>query len=102
MRCAVDFDENKPLYDQEIKAWGELQSLEEEPCYRESEIKSKDEQEFFKGYKFALDSVCNILHNMEFDETITEEQSNEIQLFMSGELCMMLFSILDNEEGDTE
>lgn len=97
MRCAVDFDESKPLYEQEVKAWGEMQSLNEEPSYKESDIKDEREKEFFKGYKFAFDAVCNILGCLEDEEDLTGEQKDEIEIRMSGELCMMLFSILDNE-----
>lgn len=100
MRCAVDFDENIPLYDQEIKAWGELQSLTEEPGYRERDIKEVEDQEFFKGFKFAFDSVCNTLDNLAFDGTIKTYQQEEIERFMSGALCEMLFSILDNQEDE--
>lgn len=104
MRCAVEFDENKPLCDQEIKAWGEMQSLEEEPGYRESDIKDEREQEFFRGYKFAFDTVCTILDNLtdEIHEELTQEQSEEIQRWMNGELCEVLFSILDNQACDEE
>lgn len=104
MRCAVDFDENKALFDQEIKAWGEMQSLEEEPCYKESDIKDEREKEFFNGYKFAFDTVCNLLESSVFDETISEDVSEHLQICMSGELAMMLFSILDNQycEDDEE
>lgn len=98
MRCAVDFDESKPLYDQEVRAWGELQILTEEPEYKESDIKSKSERDFFDGYKYAFDDVVNILENLVDVEDISEEVSEQIQDWMSGKLCEMLFSILDNEE----
>lgn len=35
MRCALSFDENKELMDQKVAAWGEMQSLEEDPVYKE-------------------------------------------------------------------
>lgn len=38
MRCALSFDEDKDLIDQKVAAWGEMQSLKEEPCYREEDI----------------------------------------------------------------
>lgn len=97
MRCAIDFDENKPLLEQEVKAWGELQSLKEEPCYKESEIKDKNDKQFFMGYKAAMDDVCNILENLVMDGNLKKKKSEMIQMFMSGELCMNLFSILDNQ-----
>lgn len=97
MRCAIDFDENKPLVDQEIRAWGEMQSISEEPCYKESDIKKEKDREFFFGYKAALDDACNVLEQfVEFGD-LDEATSEEIQCYLSGELCMQLFSILDNE-----
>ena len=35
MRCALSYDENKELMDQKVAAWGEMQSLEEDPVYKE-------------------------------------------------------------------
>lgn len=98
MRCAIDFDENKPLLDQKVRAWGEMQSLNDEPEYREEDIKDVRERNFFQGYKMALDDVCGILLNCVDDGEIDEESSNYIQGLMSGDLCELLFSILDNQE----
>ncbi len=75
-----------------------MQSLKEEPGYKESEIENEYDKEFFKGYKFAVDAVCNILDNLEFDGTITEEQNDEIQLHMQGDICELLYSILENQD----
>lgn len=97
MRCAIDFDENKPLMEQNVSAWGEMQSLKEEPSYKESDIKDEKDKEFFKGYKSALDDVCNVLDNFVMDERISEDNSLDIQQWLAGELCMQLFSILDNQ-----
>ena len=98
MRCAVDFKEGEPLYNQEIRAWGELQSLNEEPSYKESDIKSEAEKERFKGFKYAFDEVCTILADLVEDGRLDDDASLEIQDWMSGSLCEVLFSILDNEE----
>lgn len=97
MRCAIDFDENKPLMEQEVRTWGEMQSLEEEPGYKESDIKDVKDKMYFMGYKAALDDVCNVLDNFVVDGELDEETSFDIQRWLSGELCMNLFSILDNE-----
>lgn len=100
MRCAIDFDENKPLLDQKVRAWGEMQSLNDEPEYREEDIKDERERNIFQGYKMALDDVCGILMNCVDDGEIDEESSNYIQGLMSGDLCELLFSILDNQENE--
>ena len=102
MRCALQYVSDKPLNEQSINAWGEMQSLKETPCYREEDIKDEKEQEYFKGYKMAVDDFCTILDNQVFDEVITEEQSDEIQKFLPGELAMLLFSILDNQASEEE
>lgn len=97
MRCAIDYDENKPLIEQEVKAWGEMQSLKEEPAYKESDIKSANAKAFFLGYKAALDDACSVLDNfVDFNE-IEEETSERMQQWLAGDMCMQLFSILDDE-----
>ena len=93
MRCALDFDENKPLFDQNVNAWGEMQSLSEEPSYREEDIKDDKDKEFFRGYKYACDEICNYLEDLDDNEL-----SNDIQTCMAGNIAMQLFSILDNQE----
>lgn len=98
MRCALSYDENKDLIDQKLSAWGEMQSLEEDPAYKEEDIKDEKEAAFFKGVKMAMDSVCHDLENLVEEEKISEEASDELQALMAGELAMHLFSILDNQE----
>ena len=97
MRCAIDFDENKELLNQNVNGWGEFQSLVEEPSYREEEIKSVENKEFFRGYKMALDDVCRNLEILVDDEVISQEASDEMQAYLSGDLWELLISILDNE-----
>lgn len=97
MRCAIDFDETKPLQEQLVNAWGELQILTEEPGYKEEDIKEKSARDFFYGYKCAFDDFCTVISNLVEDGDVSEELSDEIQMRMGGELCMQLFSILDNE-----
>lgn len=98
MRCALSFDENKELIDQKLAAWGEMQSLEEDPAYKEEDIKDEKEAEYFRGFKAAFDVVCKDLESLVEDEDISEEASDEFQAIMAGELAMQLFSILDNQE----
>lgn len=98
MRCALSFDENKELINQKVAAWGEMQSLEEDPAYKEEDIKDEKEAAFFRGIKTAMDSVCHDLENLVEEEEISEEASDELQALMAGELAMQLFSILDNQE----
>lgn len=98
MRCALCFDEEKELIDQSLSAWGEMQSLDEDPCYKEEDIKDEKDSAFFRGVKAAMDSVCVDLDNAVEDEMISEEASEHLQLLMSGKLAMHLFSILDNQE----
>lgn len=97
MRCAIYFDESKPLVEQEVMAWGEMQSLDEEPSYKESDIKDEAEKKRFEGYKKGFDDVCTDLENLVSDGVISEYQSGEIQNRMCSDLGMALFSILDNE-----
>ena len=116
MRCAIDFNENEMLQDQKVRAWGEMQSTQEEPASKEEDIKSESAKNFCHGYKCALDDVCSILSNMEkddhdinlknagslFEDTITKSVSEHIQDLMAGELCMQLFAILDDEYCDED
>lgn len=98
MRCALSFDENKDLIDQKLSAWGEMQSLEEEPAYREENIKDEEQKEYFFGYKMAVDDMCKNLNMLIDSGDISEDASDELQAYMAGELAMQLFSILDYQE----
>ena len=98
MRCALSYDENKDLIDQKLSAWGEMQSLEEDPAYKEEDIKDEKEREYFLGYKTACDEICKDIDNLVEDEMMSEEASEHIQTLMAGSLAMQLFSILDNQE----
>lgn len=98
MRCALSFDENKDLTEQKLSAWGEMQSLEEDPGYKEEDIKDEKQKEYFFGYKMACDEFCKNLDNAVEDEMISDEASEHLQALMSGELAMQLFSILDYQE----
>lgn len=98
MRCALSFDEDKDLIDQNIAAWGEMQSLSEEPVYREEDIKSDKKKSFLMGYKMAVDDVCKDLKLLIDDGEIPEEASDKLQSLISGDIAMQLFSILGGEE----
>ena len=98
MRCALSFNEDERLYDQEVSAWGEMQSMNEEPSYKESDIADPGDKRLFEGMKWMIDEVYSDLECMEDDGMITEEASEHLQALMSGNLAMMLFSILDRQE----
>lgn len=112
MRCALKFDEDKNLSEQMLSAWGEMQSLKEDPAYKEENIKDGKDRGFMEGYKAALDDVFNNLENnmdafMDIDESntlgkirkeIVEEVTAALSELAAGELAMQLFSILDNQE----
>lgn len=98
MRCALSFDENKELIDQKLSAWGEMQSLEEDPAYKEEDIKDEKEREHFLGYKMACDEICKDIDNLVEDGMMSEEASDHLQALMAGSIAMQLFSILDNQE----
>ena len=100
MRCALSFDENKDLIDQKLSAWGEMQSLEEDPAYKEEDIKDEKERQYFFGYKMAVDDMCKNLNMLIDSGDISDEGSDEFQAYMAGELAMQLFSILDYQEED--
>ena len=102
MQCAIDFDENIPLAEQNVKAWGEMQSLDEEPAYKEEDIKDDNAKKFFLGYKCAMDDVCNSLDSLVSAGELKQKKADEIQKYMAGDLCMCLFSILDDEIEDDE
>lgn len=102
MRCALKYDEEKEFIDQNVEAWSVMQSLEEEPAYKETDTKDKGDAEWFRGYKYAIDVICTDLVNAVENEVMTEDQANEIGCLFSGHICEMLFSILDNQEVEDE
>lgn len=102
MRCALDFDENLPLAKQNLRAWSEMQSLDDEPAYKETDIKDSNSKSFMFGYKSAMDDVCKVLDNFVEDGNLARNTSAEIQTWLSSELCMQLFTILDDEPDSDE
>lgn len=97
MRCALDYDENKLFTEQNVNAWGELQSVKEEPAYKEEDIKDRYDKGFFRGYKAALDQIRTELDLLVEDGLSATEIFDEVQIYMDGDLCMLLFSILDEQ-----
>ena len=98
MRCALSYDKNKDLIDQKLSAWGEMQSLEEDPAYKEEDIKEEKERECLLGYKMACDEIWKDIDNLVEDEMMSEEASDHLQALMAGSIAMQLFSLLDNQE----
>ena len=96
MRCAISYDDEKHLMEQDVNAFSEMQSLQEAPAYREADITEEGDKEFFRGYKMAVDDLHKNIANLIEDEELTEEQGKELKRYMDGDLCMLLFSILDN------
>lgn len=97
MRCALKFDEKVSLSVQKLSAWGEMQSLDEDPEYREEDIEDEKMAEWFRGYKYAIDDVCTDLENAVEEGIITKEALEELESYFSGQVCTALFSILDEE-----
>ncbi|MCQ2558846.1 MAG: hypothetical protein MJ135_06990, partial [Oscillospiraceae bacterium] len=85
----------KEFLAQKVSAWGEMQSLEEEPAYKESDIKDEQERAFFCGYKYAVDELVSLIK----DDT-SEWTKEDIKEIMIGNICMNLFSILDQQGED--
>jgi len=112
MRCALNFNKNKSFADQKLSAWGEMQPLTEEPCYREDKIKDIADRNYFYGYKCGLaDALNNLEYNidayMDIDEKntlgkikkeVVEEALEALQDLSAAELAMQLFRILDSQE----
>lgn len=96
MRCELDFNEEIPLYSQKVKAWGTMQSLEEEPCYSESDIKHDENRHFLDGYKVAIDDLSTALETLADGNTISEESARTVMQWMLSDLCMVLFGILED------
>ena len=99
MRCALSVDFSKgSLTEQSLAAWGELQSLNEDPSYKESDIKGEPEAAYFSGYKAACDEMLNDIENLLEDGEITDNLSATLHDYVCGSLAMQLFIILDHQE----
>ncbi len=108
MRCELQYDKNESFINQSVNAWGELQSLKEEPAYREEDIKDEGDRQFFRGYKYAVDRMIRNVENIiddQFDDVYCDgirkamdDLVEELKSDASGDICMLLFSILDNQE----
>lgn len=98
MRCALSYDKENDFSQQKISAWGEMQSLEEEPCYKEEDIESETDRAYFHGFKCGIDEALHDIDMLVEDGNIEAEQKEELLPFFTGELAMQLFSILDHQE----
>lgn len=96
MRCALRYDDETRFAEQKVSAWGELQSLAEEPSYKEAEL-SKENSAIFTAYKMAMDDAVD---NYE----ACSEAGYDVDVFKrmcAGSICELLFSLLD-EQGENE
>lgn len=94
MRCDLDYDPEKMFSEQKVEAWGVMQSLTEEPCYREEDIKDPLNLLYFRGYKAAVDESIVALSEILFDDIGSIEEFKE---WCAANICMLLFSILDEQ-----
>lgn len=97
MRCALSFNDNKTLVNQDVSAWGEMQALSEEPSYKEQDIKSNGDKDYLLGYKMAMDDVLASLEAIE-----DEEERDYLKRVVYGDVAMQLFSILDRQGENDE
>lgn len=102
MRCALCVNENETLFDQEVSAWGEMQGMDEEPAYKESDIKDIEDKYFFMGFKMACDETIYDLELLLEDNENCAEIVDDFKSFIYGDVCMQLFSILDNQECEND
>ena len=98
MRCALSYDKETDFSQQKVNAWGEMQSLEEEPCYREDEIESETDRAFFHGFKCGIDEALHDIDMLIEDGELEEDKREDFLELFAGELAMQLFSILDHQE----
>lgn len=98
MRCALKCDKETLFKDQSLCAWGEMQSLKEEPEYREEDIKDKRDIAYFYGFKSGLDEARIDLENLLEDGEVSEEAYSFLRRLFEGELAMQLFIILDHQK----
>lgn len=94
MRCVLDYEAGKTFAEQSVNAWGIMQSLTEEPCYREDDIKDPRDRSYFCGYKAAIDESIMSLSEIIFDDIDSIEEFKD---WCAANICMMLFSILDTQ-----
>ena len=82
-----------------FEAYSTTQAIEEDPAYKESDIKSPIEKGFIKGYKWAIQDLSNLI----FDDTTNEDiEPMEVIQVMLCNLTEQLWSILDNEYEDKD
>lgn len=98
MRCALRYDDETDFKDQKLAAWGELQSLGEEPAYKEEDIVAQKDKDYFFGFKCGIDEAVHDLDALLEDDEISEDAYDSLIILFTGELAMQLFSILDHQE----
>lgn len=112
MRCALQFDPEHDFAFQKVNAWSTMQSMKDEPSYREDDINNKIDKAYFDGYKSACDDVIrDVVAWAENDATgrLTDENGDilpgvveDIKDIISSSICEVLFSILDEQIEDSE
>ena len=116
MRCALYFDAEKCLCDQDVATWGQYQSLSEDPDYKETDIKDPVDRQAFYIAKHMVDEISmdfdNYLDGIETEDEygpdvvaihekrVITEAFEDIMEGLTGEICMLLYHILDNQEDD--
>lgn len=103
MRCALKYDEEKDFSDQIVSAWGVMQSLNDDPCYKESDL-NEENRKWFDAYKFGVDDSIHMLEcyleNCDlFATDDIEDCVNEFKDICSAEICEMLYTLIDDQEG---
>ena len=98
MRCAISYDKELDFSQQKVKAWGEMQSLTEEPSYKEEDIEKETDKAFFHGFKCGIDEAVHDLDMLVEDGELDEETRDTLVTYFEGEVVMNLFSILDRQE----
>lgn len=97
MRCALMYDVNEFFSEQKVAAWGEMQSLTEEPSYKETDLDEKNAL-YFTAYKSAMDDAI-INYNECLDKDFVTE---EFKKLCAGSICELLFSLIDEQEEEND
>jgi hypothetical protein len=94
MRCSLKYNKEQHFNEQMVEAWGEMQSVNDEPSYKESDL-NKENALYFRAYKLAMDSAIGLFGIIHEEEELREE----FEAMCAGDICMLLFSLLD-EQGE--
>lgn len=100
MRCELKYDSELPFADQSVDAWGEYQQVEkDDPCYKETDLNTSN-YVFFSHYKQALDDAYGEFEAMFEQEYESEITCREFKDRLSRALCLLLFSLIDDQDAD--